>query len=144
VTVSATGEARVDDGPPMTIACEGPGVFRADDGTTARRVFVAGTGERRQVFVDGEVYDVVAGAEAAGRARGGRTADDLLSAPMPARIAAIAVAPGQPVRRGDVLLTLDAMKMQIAVHAPRDGTVTRVACRVGDLVQPGVALLEMT
>ena len=45
--------------------------------------------------------------------------------PMPARVTAILVEPGQAVRKGDVLVKLEAMKMELAVRAPRDGTVSR-------------------
>jgi biotin carboxyl carrier protein len=143
VTVGANGEARVDDEEILTVAREGPGVYRVDDGAITRRVFVAGTGDQRQVFVDGEVYELVAGTAAGGARRGGKAAADLLAAPMPARVTAIAVEPGQSVRKGDVLVKLEAMKMELAVRAPRDGTVVRIACRVGQLVQPGVGLLEV-
>jgi biotin carboxyl carrier protein len=44
---------------------------------------------------------------------------------------------GQPV------IVLEAMKMEIAVEAPRAGSVTRVACAVGDLVQAGTILAEI-
>lgn len=143
VTLGANGEARVDDAAPLHVAHEGPGVYRVDDGAVTRRVFVAGTGDRRQVFVDGEVYDLVVGAEAAAARRGGKAAADLLSAPMPARVTTISVDVGQAVRKGDVLLKLEAMKMELPVRAPRDGTVVRIACQVGELVQPGVGLLEI-
>jgi 3-methylcrotonyl-CoA carboxylase alpha subunit len=142
VTVGASGEVRVDDGAPLAVRRHAPGIYLVDDGAATRRVFVSGSGERRQVFVDGEVYDLVAGPESAGRG-GAKATADLLSAPMPARVTAIAVEAGQAVRKGDVLVKLEAMKMEMAVRAPRDGTVSRIACRVGELVQPGVALLEM-
>jgi biotin carboxyl carrier protein len=58
-------------------------------------------------------------------------------------VTAIGVEPGGRVRKGDVLVKLEAMKMEMAVRAPRDGTVTSIACRVGELVQPGVPLLEL-
>jgi 3-methylcrotonyl-CoA carboxylase alpha subunit len=142
VTVGVSGEVRVDDGAPLAVSRNAPGVYLVDDGANTRRVFVTGSGERRQVFVDGEVYDLLAGPESAGGGRAKATAD-LLSAPMPARVTAIAVEAGQAVRKGDVLVKLEAMKMEMAVRAPRDGTVSRIACRVGELVQPGVGLLEM-
>jgi biotin carboxyl carrier protein len=47
------------------------------------------------------------------------------------------------VRRGDVLMVLEAMKMELPVRAPADGTVARVNCREGELVQPGEALAEL-
>jgi 3-methylcrotonyl-CoA carboxylase alpha subunit len=143
VSVGPGGDARVDDGTSLRVIGDGRRVYRVDDGTVVRRVFVTGTGEKRQVFVDGEVYDLVAGAEASGRQRGGRSAVDLLSAPMPARVTAIVVEQGQAVRKGDVLVKLEAMKMEMAVRAPKDGTVSRIACRVGEMVQPGVGLLEI-
>jgi 3-methylcrotonyl-CoA carboxylase alpha subunit len=143
VSVGAGGAVHVNGGDLLRVAREAPGTYRVQDGTTARQVFVTGSGDRRQVFVDGEVYDLALGAELTGGRRGRRAYADLLAAPMPARVTAIPVEAGQAVSRGEVLVTLEAMKMELAVRAPRDGTVLRIACRVGELVQPGVALLEM-
>jgi 3-methylcrotonyl-CoA carboxylase alpha subunit len=143
VTITASGEARVDDGAPLMTRAGGERVFLVSDGERTRTVFVAGSDERRQVFVDGEVYELTVGDEAAGRRRAARSGSDLLDAPMPAKVAAILVEPGQRVRKGDVLLKLEAMKMELAVRAPREGTVTSIACRVGELVQAGVGLLEL-
>jgi 3-methylcrotonyl-CoA carboxylase alpha subunit len=41
------------------------------------------------------------------------------------------------------VIVLEAMKMELPVHAPRAGIVAAVHCTPGDLVQPGVALLEL-
>jgi 3-methylcrotonyl-CoA carboxylase alpha subunit len=142
VTITSAGEARIDDGEALSLAAEGEQVTAVRDGVRARRVFVAGAGERRQVFVDGEVYELTVGADAATR-RAGRSFSDLLAAPMPARVTAIVVEVGQEVRKGDVLLKLEAMKMELAVRAPRDGVVKNIACRAGELVQPGVGLMEL-
>jgi pyruvate carboxylase len=54
-----------------------------------------------------------------------------VGAPMPGTIATVSAAPGASVKRGDVLLTLEAMKMQTAVRADTDGQIAEV------LVQPG-------
>jgi 3-methylcrotonyl-CoA carboxylase alpha subunit len=143
VSVGANGEVRVNDAASVRVSREAPGVYRVQDGDAAHQVFVVGSGDRRQLFVDGEVYDVVAEVESAGRRRAGKPLADLLSAPMPARVTSIAVEAGQAVRKGDLLVKLEAMKMELAVRAPRDGTVSRIACQVGELVQPGIGLLEM-
>jgi 3-methylcrotonyl-CoA carboxylase alpha subunit len=91
------------------------------------------------VFLDGRVY--VIGATAA-RAGAGRRDEASLAAPMPATVVAINVTAGQTVNTGDVLVVLEAMKMELAVTAPHDGRVRAIACHVGELVQPGIPLVE--
>jgi biotin carboxyl carrier protein len=72
------------------------------------------------------------------------TDDDVaLSSPMPATVAAINVAPGQQVETGDLLIMLEAMKMELPIKAPRAARVKALGCAKGDLVQPGVKLLEL-
>ena len=66
-----------------------------------------------------------------------------LSAPMPGTVIEIEVALGQHVRAGDVLLTLEAMKMELPLRAPRDGVVAAIRCAPGELVQPGPPLVEL-
>jgi biotin carboxyl carrier protein len=62
---------------------------------------------------------------------------------MPATVVAISVTPGQKVAAGDLLVMLEAMKMELPIRAPRPGRVKSVACREGELVQPGVPLAEL-
>jgi pyruvate carboxylase len=64
-----------------------------------------------------------------------------LSAPMPGVVASVAVAPGQAVKAGDTLLTIEAMKMQTALHASRDGTVAEVPVHPGSPVDAKDLLL---
>jgi acetyl/propionyl-CoA carboxylase alpha subunit len=66
-----------------------------------------------------------------------------LEAPMPGKVIAVKVAAGDTVGKGDELLVVEAMKMENAVRAPRDGRVKSVAARVGDMVSPGVVLVEL-
>jgi biotin carboxyl carrier protein len=99
-------------------------------------------GSRTWVFIDGRTW-VVESARG-GSATRGRPADDQVTfaAPMPATVVSVAVKPGDAVREGDLLIMLEAMKMELPIRAPRDGRVTSIACREGELVLPGVALLE--
>jgi pyruvate carboxylase len=55
-----------------------------------------------------------------------------LGAPMPGVISAVAVSAGQSVKSGDVLLSIEAMKMETALHAEKDGTIAEVLVRTGD------------
>jgi 3-methylcrotonyl-CoA carboxylase alpha subunit len=66
-----------------------------------------------------------------------------LEAPMPGRVIAVRVEPGQAVVRGQEVLVVEAMKMENAVRAPRDGVVKSVAAAVGDMVSPGTVLVEL-
>jgi pyruvate carboxylase len=60
--------------------------------------------------------------------------DAHVAAPMPGAISTVAVKRGEKVKAGDVLLTIEAMKMETALHAARDGTVTEL------LVAPGAQI----
>jgi acetyl-CoA/propionyl-CoA carboxylase biotin carboxyl carrier protein len=63
---------------------------------------------------------------------------------MPATVVRIAVKNGDAVKQGDVLIALEAMKMEMPIRAPRDGVVQSIDCREGELVQPGVPLIQIT
>ncbi len=94
--------------------------------------------------IDGEVR-VVGGPAAAGpRRRGRAAAGHGLEAPMPATVTRVVASVGQKVAVGDVLVLLEAMKMELAIRAPHDGTVARIACEAGTIVQPGVPLVELS
>jgi biotin carboxyl carrier protein len=93
------------------------------------------------VFLDGEV--TVIGATSSSARTTAADEQGSLTAPMPATVVAIAVQPGQKVAAGDVLIRLEAMKMELPVRSPRDATVVAVKCREGELVQPGIPLLEL-
>lgn len=64
--------------------------------------------------------------------------------PMPGTVIEITVKPGQSVKKGDRLLTLEAMKMEHTIYAPADGVVKQIHCKIGDLINEGVELLEFT
>ena len=64
-----------------------------------------------------------------------------LVAPMPGKVIEVRVRPGQPVRAGETLLVLEAMKMEHPMRAPADGTVVEVRVALGDQVENGSLLL---
>ena len=63
---------------------------------------------------------------------------------MPGTVGRVAVVLGQPVSAGDLLLTLEAMKMEHAVHAPEAGIVTELFVEPGRQVELGTLLAVVT
>jgi pyruvate carboxylase len=57
-----------------------------------------------------------------------------VGAPMPGVISTVAVATGQEVKQGDVLLSIEAMKMETALHAEKDGVIAEVLVKAGDQI----------
>jgi 3-methylcrotonyl-CoA carboxylase alpha subunit len=119
----------------------GRGRFLLHDGARATLAYAVTDGADAWVWLDGHAY-LVRPAEPA-RADSRIETDALaMEAPMPATVRAIAVTVGQSVVRGDVLIVLEAMKMELAIKASRDGIIRAVRCAPGDMVQPGALLVE--
>lgn len=66
-----------------------------------------------------------------------------VNAPMPGKILGVKANPGQAVKKGDVILILEAMKMENEVVAPSDGTVASINVSVGDMVESGDVLATL-
>ncbi|MEO8054060.1 MAG: biotin/lipoyl-containing protein, partial [Acidobacteriota bacterium] len=91
-------------------------------GEMPRGAFAARDGDVAWVFAFGETWRI---AKAGARAARPSEEEHALTAPMPGRVSSVRVADGQKVEKGDVLVILEAMKMEHAVRAPRAGTVSR-------------------
>ncbi len=102
--------------------------------TVAGRTVTVFDGAEAHVFAVPDPLDGGGEAQAA--------ADDL-RAPMPGLVKALAAAPGATVRRGEVLLVLEAMKMEHALVAPRDGVIAEVLVAEGAQVTDGTLLLAL-
>lgn len=121
----------------------GNGRFRVGDGERNRVAYAVADRSGTWVFLNGRSY-VVNRPDRNSRKRPAPRDDDVaLSAPMPATVVAVKTAPGQDVREGDLLVMLEAMKMELPIKAPRAGRVKSIACREGELVAAGVPLLEL-
>ena len=108
-----------------------------EDGTV--RVFFELNGQPRIITV----MDRKASASVAVRRVADSANESHIAAPMPGVVAALAVAQGQAVKAGDLLLTLEAMKMEAAVTAPKDSVVNAVFVKVGQSVQAKDLLIEL-
>ena len=66
---------------------------------------------------------------------------EVVKSPMPGNILKINVAPGQKVEEGDVLMVLEAMKMENEIVATKSGTVAQIAVSKGAVVETGAPLV---
>jgi acetyl/propionyl-CoA carboxylase alpha subunit len=102
-----------------------------------------------QVLMRGRLYPVKVEDErekrlrAAGGAGVTETGEFHLKAPMPGLVITVLVTEGQEVKRGQVLLILESMKMQNELKSPRDGRVNRIRVKPGESVEQRQALLSV-
>jgi acetyl/propionyl-CoA carboxylase alpha subunit len=117
------------------------GTFVARRGGHRETFHCVRAGDVVHLFWRGRVYTFEEETEAVRAAH--RHVAGGLETPMPGKVIKVAVAPGAEVKKGDELVVVEAMKMENAIRAPRDGRVKSVAARVGDLVSPGLVLVEL-
>ncbi|CCQ09784.1 Oxaloacetate decarboxylase alpha chain [Pseudoalteromonas luteoviolacea B = ATCC 29581] len=114
----------------------------------------AKTTERYSVQVDGKVYDVVVGP--AGELKevaikdselmpqsASVASNETLNAPLAGNIVKLKVRSGDTVSQGDVVIIMEAMKMETEIRATHSGTVSRLLVSEGDAVSSGDALIEL-
>jgi acetyl/propionyl-CoA carboxylase alpha subunit len=127
----------------------GDGVYRVETGGRAHLVYVAGDAADRWTFCDGEVFRFDSrdnGLEATAprsRRRAAKTGPSTIIAPMPATVLKVSVKAGDAVAKGDVLVVLEAMKMELPLRATDAAIVGEVLCREGELVQADAVLVTL-
>ena len=70
--------------------------------------------------------------------------DDQVVAPMTGKIIEISAAEGTEVKAGDIVVTMEAMKMEYRVESPRDGVVEKVLVAAEELVDQGTLLVKLS
>jgi len=81
------------------------------------------------------MYRSLAGADASAESR--------IRAPMPGRVVLVQASVGVAVQAGDVVLVLEAMKMELALKAPRDGVLAEVRAQAGEFVEADAVLATL-
>ncbi|MEW6286092.1 MAG: biotin/lipoyl-containing protein [Chloroflexota bacterium] len=115
----------------------------------SHEAYVNESDEGWQVLLHGRLYPVKVEDEREKRLRaaaGGGVAESgefHLKAPMPGLVVAVPVEEGQQVKKGQVLVILESMKMQNELKSPRDGTVARIRVKAGESVEQKQALLSV-
>ncbi|PAP91992.1 pyruvate carboxylase [Mesorhizobium wenxiniae] len=127
----------IEQGKTLVIRCLAIG-DRDDKGMVT--VFFELNGQPRRVKVPDRVHGAANG-KARRKAEPGNEAH--VGAPMPGVISTLSVKAGQSVSAGDVLLSIEAMKMETALHAERDGTIAEVLVATGDQIDAKDLLMVM-
>lgn len=107
-------------------------------------LFLAPTSDGAWVWVEGRARFVQDAEKAARRkARGPMETPGMVTPPTPASVVRVMVEVGQSVRKGQPLVVVSAMKMEMTLSAPYSGRVTAVNAQVGVQVRPGEILVEI-
>ena len=105
--------------------------------------YVSSDGAKRWVTVGGQTFALTKSTAGTRRAQHGHHAQDELTAPMPGQVRAVNVTEGESVTKGQTLLVLEAMKMEMRVSAPRDGMVGKLFVQQGQTVEREQVLIEI-
>lgn len=106
-------------------------------------VYWAAEGGEKWLSLHGCTYRLEKPSPHAMRRPGERAAEDVLRAPMPAQVRSVAVSAEEVVEKGQTLLLLEAMKMEIRLQAPRRGRVRRLLVEAGQTVNRDQELVEI-
>jgi biotin carboxyl carrier protein len=135
-------KAPMDD--PIVVTRIGDGAYRVEREGRNEIVYVAGSPGETWAFWNGQVFRGSFAEPSQDRPHAPRAKTTRsLTAPMPATVIKVLVQPGAAVKKGDTLVSLEAMKMELPIRAPADATVAAVHCRAGDLVQPETTLIDL-
>ncbi len=104
--------------------------------------YISSDGQTRWVTVDGRTLKLTR-KSATARPGAGHDGRSELAAPMPGQVRAVNVQPGDQVTKGQVLVVLEAMKMEIRLQAPFDAQVASVDASVGQTVEREQVLVKL-
>lgn len=122
-----------------------PGEYFLEINGEEERLFIATGGDTHFVHLRGRVHRVEAinALERARRAAEPSGGDEFMRAPMPGTVVEVAVSPGDAVTAGQLLLTIESMKLQTAITALRETTVAEVFVAAGETFDQGAALVRL-
>ena len=106
--------------------------------------YVSSENGRRWVTVSGQTVVLTRSTGGRSRAHGHHHAAGELTAPMPGQVRAVNVNEGDRVTKGQTLMLLEAMKMEIRIQSPQDGAVKKLFVQQGQAVEREQMLVEIT
>ncbi|MBI3536127.1 MAG: biotin/lipoyl-binding protein [Chloroflexi bacterium] len=107
------------------------------------RVYIAREGARRWVHWRGRTFVFEIDARGERSELHAQSDENILRAPMPAQVRAVLVKAGDAVEKTQLLILIEAMKMEIRILAPRAGRIAEMLVKAGDLVEREQVLVEI-
>ena len=105
--------------------------------------YISSDGTKRWVTVNGRTFVLTKQSGSRKSMSGHHHSQGELTAPMPGQVRAVNVREGDEVTKGQTLLVLEAMKMEIRIQAPMDGTVSKLSITQGQTVEREQILIEI-
>lgn len=105
--------------------------------------YTSSENNKRWVTVNGQTFVLTKSSGARKGGHGHHHAAGELTAPMPGQVRAVNVSEGEAVTKGQTLLVLEAMKMEIRIHSPQDGVVKKLFVKQGQTVEREQILIEI-
>ena len=125
------------------LRADGPRLDLLIDGQPCS-AFVTSDGDKRWVTVNGQTLLLVSASGARRVSAHPAQSEDRLTAQMAGLVRAVMVAEGQPVKKGQTLAVIEAMKMENKLSAPFDGVVKTIKLKVGQSVERDQLLVEIS
>lgn len=116
-------------------------IFEIDD--RRHTAIVVAEGSKYFVSIDGDVIELSKPDARQTRRGKHHHGEDSLAASMPGQVTKVLVNEGDHIERGQTLMMLEAMKMEIKVNAPHAGHVVKIAVKQGQVVDRGQTLIEL-
>lgn len=105
--------------------------------------YVSSDNSKRWVTINGQTFVLTKSLGAQSRAHGHHHAAGELTAPMPGQVRAVNVSEGNAVTKGQTLMVLEAMKMEIRIQSRQDGVVKKLLVKQGQTVEREQMLMEI-
>lgn len=105
--------------------------------------YVSSDNTKRWVTINGHTLVLTKSSGGRRGSHAGHHTAGELTAPMPGQVRTVNVSEGDAVTKGQTLLVLEAMKMEIRIHAPRDGVVKKSFVKQGQTVEREQILIEI-
>ena len=120
-----------------------PGQLKIKIGNRIIKSMITEGDKEKYVFVDGHVFKVKP-VELTGKKRTKKKEEGDLSSPISGKVIRVKIKKGDIVKKGDVLMVIEAMKMEYLIRSPFDGKISKVNFKENDQIEIGQNTVEVT